>query len=291
MMKAKTVKAHAKINLFLEVLSRRNDGFHEIVTLFNEVELFDTLNFDLTKKSTVKILSSIDFLSGENNLVYKVAAYLQKAYSVENGVEVFIEKNIPVGAGLGGGSSDAACALLALNELWNIRLPYADILNIAAKFGSDINFFISGGTAIGKGRGEKIVSVKHVNLENVLLVNPGFEISSKEAYNALKPEAFTSNESETYFNINEIVYSQNPKYCFNRLQIEMEVKYPIISEIIHSMYLFKAEQSILSGSGPTIIGFFDNPEDCKNAQRYFTQKGFWTEITFSLKKRTPPETE
>ena len=145
----------AKINLFLDVLSSRLDGYHEIRTIFSEIDLYDVLNFTLTKNSTIKILANTDFVSLEKNLIYKVAIFIQKKYNVQYGATIDLHKHIPISAGLGGGSSNAATALLGLAGLWQLR-DKKKIMSIAKKLGSDVPFFLTGGCQLGIGRGERL---------------------------------------------------------------------------------------------------------------------------------------
>ncbi|MCB5271946.1 MAG: 4-(cytidine 5'-diphospho)-2-C-methyl-D-erythritol kinase, partial [Candidatus Cloacimonetes bacterium] len=176
--------SYAKINLFLEVLSELPDHYHEVNTALCGIDLFDEIKYSLTKNASIILWASVAELNGKNNLIYKVASYLQNEYKVASGVEICLSKRIPIAAGLGGGSSNAANAIIMLDRLWQLNLSQKERHEIAARFGSDINFFLEGGTALGENRGERISPWDDILLDNILLVNPGIEISAGTAYGA-----------------------------------------------------------------------------------------------------------
>ena len=152
--------SYAKINLILNVESLLDSGYNKIRTLFSEIDLNDKLKYSLTKSKEIEVWSNIEELCGEKNLIYSVATYLKNKYSVNSGVKIELEKKIPLAAGLGGGSSNAANAIKALNLLWSLNLSIPEMHEIAAKFGSDLNFFLEGGTACGFNRGEIIERIE-----------------------------------------------------------------------------------------------------------------------------------
>lgn len=267
------ISSSAKINLFLDVLSKRSDGFHQIRTIFSEIELADIINFALTKKGTVKILSDKDFVSPKENLIYKVAIFIKERYNVKFGVEINLQKNIPIAAGLGGGSSNAASTIIALSKLWKLDFTKNEMHTIAKNFGSDINFFLQGGCALGENRGEKISYLKQIDLDNIFLVNPGFRISSKEAYNAVLLD------SDENVNWTKLIKNENIQFCFNKLQEGVCKKYPQIQEILDDLLENGAEQAMLSGSGATIIGFCSDRTIAENFSKYYSNMGYWNYIT------------
>ncbi|MDD3051542.1 MAG: 4-(cytidine 5'-diphospho)-2-C-methyl-D-erythritol kinase [Candidatus Cloacimonetes bacterium] len=273
-MKKITANANAKINLFLDVLKKRNDGYHEIRTIFLEIALHDIVTFDLTKNSDIKILSNLEHLNGSNNLVFQVASYIKEKYRVKNGVSVFVEKRIPVGAGLGGGSSNAALAIKSLNILWDLDLSIEEQSDIASYFGSDINFFLWGKTAMGKGRGEIITPMKPVSIDNILLVNPRYEISSSEAYSLLSL-------SEQCSDWELLIATGNVDYCYNKLQENLVEKYPDLANLLDKLTSMGAKKSMISGSGPTVVGFFEDKNQVKAAEAEFRKIGLWTNVTSS----------
>lgn len=275
-----SLDSHAKINLFLEVVSKRPDGYHNIRTIFQEIALSDTINFTLTKNRDIRILTNKHFVSLEENLIYKVAVFIQNQYSVLNGVAVELVKNIPISAGLGGGSSNAATTVLALSELWDLNLSEKEMHQIAAKFGSDINFFLHGGTSLGEGRGEQISCLENIFIDNIFLVKPPFGISSREAYD----EVIIYPNSES--NLNKFLDNGDTVYCQNQLEKGIVLLYPEVRKIIDQVKLLGASNAILSGSGSTIIGFCSNHMIAESLSDYYSKRGYWNCITKSKKRST-----
>ena len=265
-------KSYAKINLFLEILKERDDGYREIQTIFSLIDVYDRLNFTLTKNRGVKILADTDFLKEEDNLIYKVAVFIKEKYNVKLGVIVDLEKKIPISAGLGGGSSNAATTIIALNNLWNLQFSDHELHEIAAQWGSDINFFLEGSTALGEGRGEKISLLPYQAFDHIFLVNPGFGIPSSEAYNL----AEIARDKQDY---HEILAIKDPRGCFNRLESGVKKNYSEIDDIIRYLESEGVIKAILSGSGATVIGFCPDDATANKLSQYYTQKGYWNTIT------------
>ncbi len=224
-------------------------------------------------------MSDTDFVSVEKNLIYKVAIFIQDKYNVKDGVEIELQKRIPIAAGLGGGSSNAAATIHALNQLWNLELSRSEMHQIAAHFGSDINFFLTGGTALGEGRGEYISPLDDIEIDHILLVNPGFQISSKEAYRMVK---LTSQNT----NWKRLIETKEPKYYYNQLESGIIEKYSEIGEIITYMKENGATNAILSGSGATVIGFCAERQIAAEFSKHFSKKKYWNCITKTIKRRT-----
>jgi len=178
-----TLKSPAKINWFLKVLGLRDDGFHEIQSLMQKITLYDVLTF---APSMDLALETDSVIPVEQNLVYKAAILLKNTYGIDKGAFISLNKNIPVGAGLGGGSSNAASALLGLNELWSLNLSTEDLCVMAGQLGSDVPFFLCGAISLSNGRGEKITPYKTEKTVNLLLVKPPFSVSTAWAYGEYK---------------------------------------------------------------------------------------------------------
>ena len=231
----------------------------------------------MTKKDDIQILTNKDFVNTKDNLIYKVAFFIKNKYKVKDSVAVNLQKNIPVAAGLGGGSSNCASTILALNELWKLNLSINEMHKIAAIFGSDINFFLSGECAIGRGRGEKISVMESIDLDNIFLVNPGFGISSREAYEILDIRV------KPVSSIDDIILHKHPKYCYNRLEKKISERYPEIKEIITYMKNNGATNAILSGSGATVIGFCPDQQTATDFSRYYSNKKYWNCITKTVR--------
>lgn len=267
--------SYAKINLVLNVESLLNSGYNKIRTLFSEIDLHDNLKYTLTKSKEVEVWSNIEELCGENNLIHKVATYLKNRYCVNSGVTIKLQKVIPLSAGLGGGSSNAANAIKALNKLWALNLSKGEMHDIAAKFGSDLNFFLEGGTACGSNRGEVIEKIEPIKIEQILLVKPPFGISSKEAYNLV-------NKRELNKNFEEFIKTKNIELIFNDLQIGIINKYPQIGIIIDELKRSGADVAQMSGSGSTCFGIYSSAELLRRSDDYFTKRGYWTRITKTI---------
>src|SRR5262245_6155827 len=186
------VRSYAKINWTLDVLFKREDGYHELRTIYQTVSLHDTLR--ISASDEIEVTSNDPRVPKDNtNLAFKAAMLLRKATGSGRGARIEIEKRIPVAAGLGGGSSNAAVTLLALVKLWQLDIDDTELNQLAGELGSDVPFFLVGGTALGTGRGEVVEPIEQVHWENLVLANPSFPISTRDAYEKLSrlttPEA------------------------------------------------------------------------------------------------------
>ncbi len=266
----------AKINLSLEVLGKLPNGYTRIETLFASVDLKDLLRFTLTKSQGVKIWSNLPQLNTKDNLIYKVALYLQSRFNPGKGVEIELFKDIPIAAGLGGGSSNAAVTLLVLNKLWSLHLSEEELHRIAATFGSDVNYFLLGGTALGEDRGQQITPVDDILLDNLLLVNPHVAISSSEAYQLVDHGAL-----EPSFSYLDTIQKG---VFFNRLQQGIAARYPVIGEILGKMREHGATAAQMSGSGSTCFGVFETKAALEACRDEFDDSGFWTKATRTISK-------
>ena len=267
--------SYAKINLILNVESLLNSGYNKIRTLFSEIDLYDNLKYSLTKSKEIEVWSNIAELCGDKNLIYTIATYLKDKYSVDSGVKIELEKNIPLAAGLGGGSSNAANAIKTLNLLWALGLTNAEMHEVAAKFGSDLNFFLDGGTACGFNRGEVIERIESIKLDKILLVKPSLGISSGEAYSLIK-------NRKTNRNFDKFLETKDLKLLFNDLQSGIINKYPQIGDILKQLEDSGAVVAQMSGSGSTCYGIYTSAELLKQSYDYFTAQGYWTKITKTI---------
>ena len=223
-------------------------------------------------------MTDTDFVSVKENLIYKVAIFINNNYNVKDGVVIELEKNIPISGGLGGGSSNAAQTIIALNELWDLNLSVVEQHEIAREFGSDINFFLTGGTALGEGRGEQINQIQDIDIDNIFLVNPGFGISSKEAYQEV---SIPEKEQEDWRLLQD---TGNVEYCHNTLESGICRLYPEIQTTINYMQNNGAVKAMLSGSGATMIGFCPNRNIAEKFSRHFSKKKYWNCITKTIKR-------
>ena len=247
-----SIKAPAKLNLHLQVIAKRNDGFHDLRTLFTFINLYDQLTFKYSKeKIELKQSEPIN-----NNLVLRAANLLRKKTNCNKGVKISLKKRIPLQKGLGGGSSDAAATLLALNKLWNLGLSKKELLDISLELGSDVPFFVFGQTAWAEGRGEILTKV-NFNEEWYLLYMPKAQISTKKAF-----EALGSNFSRPY------TYEKySSSGGFNSFEKWARDSYKEIDEIF--MKLEHIGKPRLSGTGSSIFISFDKLTDAETANQEF----------------------
>ncbi|MCX7913641.1 MAG: 4-(cytidine 5'-diphospho)-2-C-methyl-D-erythritol kinase [Thermodesulfovibrionales bacterium] len=275
--------APAKINWSLFVLNKRCDGYHNIQSLMHCIKLFDELILEEAEK--IDIVSDLD-IPLEFNLVYKALFALKERYHIDKGARIILKKSIPIGAGLGGGSSDAASTLLGLNRLWGLSLNREELIEVALRIGSDVPFFFYCPIAIVEGRGEKITPLKIETSYTLLLVKPSIHISTQWAYSKLTEKR--SQESQSFFK-NELTkcvnYSDNIKLIYKALfhrsidQLKNLLKndfepvitahFEIIDEIKDKLLKKGASVAMMSGSGSAVFGVFRDKEEALIASKDF----------------------
>ena len=258
-----SLKAPAKINLFLEILGKRDDGYHEIETVMQEIDLVDNLQFEEIQEGVRLKCNDKNIPSDENNLVCKAANLILNECGIKKGVLISLEKNIPVGAGLGGGSSDAATTLKALNLLWKIGLNDAELMHFAAKLGSDVPFFIKGKTSLCSGRGEKITPVEVKSEMNYLIIFPHINISTTMIYRNLKID-LTKKIIDVSFFLDALKHrklADISKLLYNRLEEVIFATYPDLLDVKSALDHFDFCGLSVSGSGSAFFGL------CKDKQQ------------------------
>ena len=251
-----SLKAPAKVNLFLEILGKRDDGFHEIETIMQEIDLADSLQFEETQEGVKLECNDKNIPVNQDNLVCKAANLILKECGIKKGVLINLEKNIPVGAGLGGGSSDAATTLKALNSLWKVGLNNEELMEFAAKLGSDIPFFINGKTALCRGRGELITPVEVRNRMDYIILFPRVHISTETIYKNLKID-LTKKRKDVSFFLDALKYSEAAsisKLLFNRLEEIIFATYPDLLQVKSTLESFGFCGLSISGSGSAFFG-------------------------------------
>jgi 4-diphosphocytidyl-2-C-methyl-D-erythritol kinase len=265
-----TLRAHsfAKINLALSVLGRRTDGYHEIQTIFQTIDLQDELEFSASPQLELHC-ESLPGVRAEDNLVWKAASLLASTLAEKQGASIVLRKRIPAGGGLGGGSSNAAVTLLALRRFWNVEVSDADLSRLGARLGSDIPFFLSGGTALGSGRGEKIWPLTDIQLEHIVVVFPAVHVSTAEAYRSLNL-GLTSVTMD--HRIQRLCGQLQDNTCrltgiFNDFEASILTAYPAIKEAKEFLIERGAITALLSGSGSSVFGFFPSEESASAAVR------------------------
>ena len=256
--------APAKVNLVLRILRKRKDGYHEIKTVFQKISLADTLHFGLTKEPGIAITTNhANLPTGEENLVYRAARMILDGADYRGGLWVRIHKRIPLGAGLGGGSSDAATTLRAGSELLGLRLTQKDMARMGAKLGADVPFFFMKGAALGSGIGDRLRPIELPEFWYVL-INPGFEVSTAWAYRAVrltkKPFHYSFNKFATSLRGIGRILQNDQEDGVSRV-------HPEIGTIKDLLLSAGAEGALMSGSGPTVFGIFQGEGGVEKAYR------------------------
>lgn len=277
-----SLNAPAKINWFLEIIDKRTDGYHNIKTLMQCIDLYDQLIFE--EANELEISSDLD-IPVENNIIFKAASLIKRYTSYRKGAKIILKKNIPVGAGLGGGSSDAAFTLLGLNILWGTNLTKKELNLIASEIGSDVPFFLEGSFALVEGKGEKITPLKITTPFSILLVKPHLFVSTAWAYSCY--DNIKCELTKKVIDIKLFFQALNNKdfallntLMVNELESLVLKSYPFINDIKNRMREKGALVTGMSGSGPTLFGVFDSLEAAEIASRYF--KDCWTKVVQTI---------
>ena len=271
-----SINAMAKINLGLDVLRRRENGYHDVKMVMQTVNIYDTLDF--VKKEEPGIVVKVDAMelpTDENNLIYKAAKLLYERCRMEEGVEITLTKRIPIAAGMAGGSTDAAAALVGINRLFNLGLTMDELKEIGVKIGADVPYCIEGGTALSEGIGEILTKLPDAPDCFVVVAKPEISVSTKYVY-----ENLHANELKYHPDIDgmvEAIREGNLDGVCSRMENVLETvtenKYPIISQIKKLLKDAGAENSLMSGSGPTVFAIFKEEEMAKKALEMVEMSG------------------
>jgi len=256
------LESPAKVNLRLEIMKKREDGYHELRTVLQKISLHDTLCFSLKKGKGISITTEHPNLPvGKNNLVYKAVQSMLKVSCYQGGVHVEIEKRIPIGAGLGGGSSNAATTLGALNQLLKLNLPQKELMGMGLEIGADVPFFFLKGAAIGSGIGERLKKEELPTLWYVLIY-PNFEVSTRWAY-----QNFVLTNQQFHFNLHKFLKTPEgiSSVLFNHLEEVVSRKYPQIDIMKNILFSVGALSALMTGSGPTVFGLFQDDKSATGA--------------------------
>ena len=272
-----TIPAHAKLNLTLEILGKRSDGYHEIRSLMCNLALHDTVR--LAPSPGIEVGCSLPELAGPGNLAYRAATLLRAAANHAGGAAITIEKAIPVAAGLGGGSSDAAATLRGLNRLWRTGLSDEVLLDLAAQLGSDVPFCLTGGAAVASGRGEVLRPLTPLPAAPLLLVRPPIRVSTASIYGALTPEGYGDGQATERLaaRVGAIPPAQWP--LVNGLQPVTLRAYPMVGEVIALLRESGAAQAMMCGSGPTCFGFVKTIEEAERGAHAARARGWDAWVT------------
>jgi|SRR5690606_29475686 len=272
------IKAPAKINLSLDVLYKRDDGFHELEMIMTTIDLADRIELELLDENRIVVQSQTRFVpDDERNLAYKAASLVKDRFSINKGVAIKIDKNIPVAAGLGGGSSDAAAVLRGLNTLWNLQLSIDELAQLGAEIGSDVSFCVYGGTALAKGKGEVITPLPAPPKCWVVLAKPSIGVSTGEIYKKLELENLEHPDTQAM--LEAINTSNYEKMCRNLSNVLESVTlnlHPEVKQIKRDMKRFGADAVLMSGSGPTVFALVQH--DSRMQRIYNGLRGYCNQV-------------
>jgi len=269
------LRASAKVNLVLEVLGKRPDGYHELSTVMQAVDLFDRLTVEAAATITLET-SEPALPTDDRNLVVRAARLLQEAAGIKAGARIVLDKRIPLAAGLGGGSSDAAATLLGLNRLWGLRWRRERLVELAVKLGMDVPFFLGRGRALGTSRGEVLSALPGVGGYALVLVNPGMGLSTQEVYGRVPPGWRA--ESDGTKRMLDALKKRNvvrvAGALTNHLEYWVEPAMPVIGRMKAALFAAGALGAAMSGSGPTVFGLARSLDQARQIQRRVNRGGW-----------------
>lgn len=265
-----SLKALAKINLGLDVVRRREDGYHEVRMIMQTIHLYDRLDIKRTQEPGIQIQTNLSFLPvNENNLIYKAAKLLMDEFSITDGVSVKLDKRIPVAAGMAGGSTDAAAMLIGVNRLFSLGLTKRQLMERGVQIGADVPYCIMRGTALAEGIGEALSPLPPMVKCPVLIAKPSISVSTKFVYQNLKLD-----DTTIHPDIDRLIDDIKAKnlhdiaaHMGNVLETVTIPNYPVIDEIKKHMLSNGAVGAMMSGSGPTVFGLFDDEDTAKKAYK------------------------
>lgn len=280
-MKEISVKALAKINLGLDVVRKREDGYHEVRMVMQTIHLFDRLEMTRNQTGKITISTNLPFLpTNENNLVYKAAKLLKDEFQIGDGMDVKLHKHIPVAAGMAGGSTDAAAVLYGMNRIFGLGLSREELMKRGVKIGADVPYCVMRGTALAEGIGEELTALPPMVKCPVLIAKPQISVSTKFVYENLK-----LNEKTVHPDIDRLVADIRAKDLTaiaadmgNVLETVTIPNYPVIARIKEHMLEHGALNSMMSGSGPTVFGLFENEDVAAAAYEAMRESGLAKQV-------------
>lgn len=280
-MKEISVKALAKINLGLDVVRKREDGYHEVRMVMQTIHLFDRLEMTRNQTGKITISTNLPFLpTNENNLVYKAAKLLKDEFQIGDGMDVKLHKHIPVAAGMAGGSTDAAAVLYGMNRIFGLGLSREELMKRGVKIGADVPYCVMRGTALAEGIGEELTALPPMVKCPVLIAKPQISVSTKFVYENLK-----LNEKTVHPDIDRLVADIRAKDLSaiaadmgNVLETVTIPNYPVIARIKEHMLEHGALNSMMSGSGPTVFGLFENEDVAAAAYEEMRESGLAKQV-------------
>ena len=272
------LQSACKVNLLLNILGKRPDGFHELETLMQPVGIYDFLTLKTGGAGIELSCNHPELPTGRDNLVYRAAEKFVETAGIAGGVTIHLEKNLPLAAGLGGGSANAAVTLLGMNQLHGTPLSETDLHRLAAELGSDVPFFLQDQPALARGRGEQIVPLDRfaaLRGKEILLIHPGFGVSTAWAYKNLArfPDALQGRPGRAESLATSLALGNlNPAEFYNSLECPVLEKFPLLAMFIEFLRGQGALAAMMSGSGSTTFGIFSDAAACDRAKESFIEK-------------------
>lgn len=275
------LKALAKINLGLDVLGRRENGYHDVRMIMQSVYLYDEVKLDQSEEPGIRVRTNLGFLpTGEGNIAYKAAQMLTDEFGIGPGIDISLNKHIPVAAGLAGGSADAAAVLFGLNRMFGLKLSQKELMERGVKLGADVPYCIMRGTVLAEGIGEELTVLPAMPKCTVLIAKPPVSVSTKVVYEALDAREITVHpdidgiiEGLKEGNLKRIASSMG-----NVLESVTIPMHPVIEQIKDEMKSAGALNAMMSGSGPTVFGLFENRAAARDAQRRIREKALTRQV-------------
>ena len=266
------LKALAKINLGLDVLRRREDGYHEVKMIMQTIGLHDDLEIRRIKTPEIQVKTNLYYLpTNENNLVYKAAKLLMDEFGIKEGVAIQLKKRIPVAAGMAGGSTDGAAVLWGMNQMYGLGLSRQELMERGVKLGADVPYCVQRGTALAEGIGERLSVLPSMPKCTILIAKPGISVSTKFVYENLHANDLKPEQHPDVDRMIEAMKEKNLDLLCERMGNVLETvtipAYPVIAEIKEHMMACGATGAMMSGSGPTVFGIFHSPVQAKAAMK------------------------
>ncbi len=270
------LKAYGKINLALDVLRKREDGYHEVRMIMQTVDIFDSINMIKTNSGEIEIETNLFYLpTNENNIVYKAAKLLFDEFEIDSGLKIKLKKFIPVSAGMAGGSADAASVMFGINKMFNLKLSKTELMERGVKIGADVPYCLMRGTALSEGIGEQLTALPDVVKCPILIAKPPISVSTKFVYENLRLD-----QIETHPDIDGMILAikdSDIRGVAERMENVLESvtirEYPQIQSLKEMMLEENAMNALMSGSGPTVFGLFENTEDAYRAKERIKESG------------------
>lgn len=275
------LKARAKINLGLDVLRRLENGYHEVKMVMQTVDICDVLSFERLEEDCIKVSTNKEELpADESNLIYKAAKLMKTAYGIEGGVSVKLEKNIPIAAGMAGGSTDAAATIHGMDQLFGLGLSLEEKQKLGVKIGADVPYCLMGGTALSEGIGEVLTALPAVPLGYLVVAKPDINVSTKFVYENLHANSLTYHPDIDGMvdSIRKGSLEGIAERMGNVLETVTTKHYPIIEEMKAFLRQQGAMNALMSGSGPTVFGIFKEEETAKKAYAAMCERGFTDQV-------------